>query len=72
MRLDRKRILKLGPGFGLVFGITNGCHDGFVEFEVEKTCHLCRLKRKAEGVINKETTKEHSGMVSSLLNTNVS
>ena len=64
-------ILELSQGFGAVFEITNGCQNQFVELEVKKMCHFCRLKRKAKRVIKKETTKEHSGLTFSFLNTNI-
>ena len=44
--------------------------DGFVELEVEETCYLCRVTRKSNRVINKEITKQHANMASSLLNNN--
>ena len=37
--------------------------NNFVELKVEKACYLCSFKSKAKRVINKEKTKEHSGIV---------
>ena len=34
---------------------------GLVEFQLEKTKDLRRLKRKAKRIINYETTKDYSG-----------